>query len=152
MTFDVHSFLDAAVSGANDTKIVPCPAGEFRAIITKVEARTWASKDGSKSGIALDVSWDIEDPEVRQRLNRTEVIVRQGIMLDITPDNRIDTGVGKNVSLGRLREAVNMNDPSQPFSFNMLPGQMAVVTVTHRPDDRNPGDSFAEIRSVARLG
>jgi hypothetical protein len=55
---------------------------------------------------------------------------------------------GKNIGLGRLREAVNMNDENTPFSFAMLPGQAATISVSHRV---NGEETYSEVKGVARL-
>lgn len=144
--FDAQSFLDASVSGSNDTRIVPVPVGEYFAIIDELTPGTWASKDGSKSGVKIELVWSIEDSSVKEFLGRDKVTVRQSIMLDTTDAGGLDMGKGKNVSLGRLREAVNKNGP-EGFSFAMLPGLAARVSVTHREYN---GDTFAEVRAVAR--
>lgn len=149
MSFDAQSFLDASVSGSNDTKLIPVPEGEYVGVIDKVAARTWTSKDGSSSGVTLDVTWIIEDEAVKQELGRTTVTCRQGIMLDINAaGDGLDMGKGKNVGLGRLREALGLNKPGQPFSFNMLPGQAGKVVVSHRIDGE---DTYSEIKKVGSL-
>lgn len=148
MTFDTESFLNSSVSDANDTKVIPVPIGEYPAIINKIAARTWQSKDGSQSGVTLDVFWSIEDAQVKAELDRQEVICKQGIMLDTLPDGKLDIGKGKNIGLGRLREAVNLNVPGQTFSFQQLPGQSAKVTVKHRIDGE---DTYAEVKAVTRM-
>jgi hypothetical protein len=148
MSFDAQSFLDAAVSGTNDTKLIPVPVGEYQAFVDSVEPRPWQSKDGTKSGIALDVFWSIEDADVKAFLGRDSVKVKQGIMLDLTPQGGLDMSKGKNIGLGRLREAVGKNEPGQSFSFNQLPGLMAKVSVTHRVVS---DDVFAEVKGVAKL-
>jgi hypothetical protein len=148
MTFDAQSFLDSSVTGANDTKVTPVPVGEFTGIIDKVAARPWTSRDGTSSGVSLDVTWLIDDEAVKQELDRPTVTCRQGIMLDLTPAGGLDLGKGKNVGLGRLREAVRLNDSSKPFSFTQLPGQVARVTVSHRIDGE---DTYSEIKKVAPL-
>lgn len=148
MSFDPQSFLDASVSGSNDTKVIPVPAGEYMGIIDKVQPRQWQSKDGSQTGIALDVFWLIEDAGVKAHLGRDTVTCKQGIMLDLTPQGGLDMSKGKNIGLGRLREAVGKNDPNSPFSFSMLPGMSARVTVSHRVANE---DIFAEIKNVAKL-
>jgi hypothetical protein len=148
MTFDADSFLQASVVGANDTKIIPCPIGEFPGIVSKISPRQWQSKDGTQTGVALDVFWMVEDAGAKAATGRDEVIVKQGIMLDTTPQGGLDMSQGKNVALGRLREAVGKNDPSQPFSFAMLPGLMAKVSVAHREYN---GDTFAEVKLVTKL-
>lgn len=148
MSFDAQAFLDAAVTASNDTKVIPVPIGEFQGIIEKISPRQWQSKDGTQSGVALDVIWLVEDQEVKSFLGRETVTCKQGIMLDMTSDGKLDTMKGKNISLGRLREAVNLNTPGQPFSFNMLPGNAARISVRHRIDGE---DTFAEVKGVARL-
>jgi hypothetical protein len=82
---------------------------------------------------------------------RQLVNVRQGIMLDLTPDGGVDTTEGKNVPLGRLRAAVGLNDPSVEFAFNQLPGRMAKVKVSQRPDDRDPEIVYAQVDAVTAL-
>lgn len=148
MSFDAQSFLDASVSGTNDTKIVPVPVGEYMGVIDKVTPRQWQSKDGSTTGIALDVFWLVEDQGVKEYLGRDTVNCKQGIMLDLTPQGGLDMSKGKNVGLGRLREAVGKNNPGEPFSFAMLPGSAAKISVAHRVAN---DDVFAEVKQVAML-
>lgn len=146
--FDATSFLDMSVEGQLDTKAIPCPQGEYAAIAEKVDARQWTGKaDPTKSGVVLEVVWSIEDANVREQLGRDKVTVKQGIMLDLTDSGTLDMGKGRNLGLGRLREAINQNQPGQPFSFQNIVGQMAKVTVSHRVDGE---DIFAEIKKVAR--
>jgi hypothetical protein len=150
--FDTDSFLNSAVTGANSTKVVPCPIGEFPAVIDKIAARQWQSKDGTKTGVALDVTWAIEDDEAKAATGRDVVTARQGVMLDLAPDGSIDMADGKNVGLGRLRAAVGLNDPSVEFSFNQLPGRMAKAKVSHRPDANDPEIVYAQVDAVTNLG
>lgn len=146
--FDAQAFLESTVTEANDTKVVPVPQGEYTGLIDKLEAGQWQSKDGTKSGFKISVTWAIDNPEVKAFLGRDNVTVRQDIMLDVLEDGRLDTSKGKNVGLGRLREAVDLNQPGQPFSFNMLPGRVARIGVTHRVYN---DDTFAEVKTVARM-
>lgn len=148
MSFDSDLFLNSTITGANDTKVIPVPMGEYQGIIEKVVPRQWQSKDGSQTGISLDVHWLIEDAGVKAELGRDTVTCKQGIMLDTAPTGGLDMSKGKNVGLGRLREAIGMNDPSQPFSFHSLPGQSAKVNVQHRIVGE---DTYAEVKAVAKL-
>ena len=148
MSFDAQSFLDATVSSSNSTRVIPVPLGEYMGIIDKVSPRQWQSKDGTQSGIALDVIWLVEDAGVKQALGRDTVTVKQGIMLDLNTSGGLDLGDGKNIGLGRLREAVGKNEEGQPFAFSMLPGLSAKISVTHRV---NGEDTFAEVKAVAKL-
>lgn len=150
--FDADSFLNSVVTGANATKVVPCPIGEFPGVIDKIAARQWQSKDGTKTGVALDVTWSVEDDAAKAETGRDNLSVRQGLMLDLTPDGAIDMSEGKNVALGRLRAAVGLNDPSVEFAFNHLPGRMGKIKVSHRQDDRDPENVFAQVDAVTSLG
>lgn len=147
--FNPDQFLDMQVTESNDTKIVPVPVGEYTGIIEEVKCRQWQSKkDPSKSGITLDIKWAVDDHNVRELLGRDKVTVNQGIMLDITESGGLEMGKGQNVGLGRLREALDLNSPGQPFAFSMLAGRLAKIAVSHRVD----GDSiFAEVKQVAKL-
>lgn len=147
--FDPQAFLDASITEANDTKVIPVPQGEYLGVIEKVTPRTWQSKDGTQSGIAVDIIWLIEDADVKAFLGRDDVKVKQGLMLDTTPNGTLDTSKGKNISLGRLREAVGLNKPGQTFSFQNLPGLSAKVNVKHRLVDE---DTFAEVKGVTAWG
>ena len=57
-------------------------------------------------------------------------------------------GKGQNVGLGRLREAVGLNSPGQPFAFSMLTGRVAKVVVKHRIHEDK---IFAEVKAVAKM-
>ena len=85
--FDAQSFLDATVSTSNDTRVIPVPVGEYLGIVDKVTPRQWQSKDGTQSGIAMDILWLVEDAAVKQALGRETIIVKQaslakGIIID----------------------------------------------------------------------
>lgn len=154
MSFDPSSFLNQTTTEANDTKIIPCPAGEYLALADKVDIKTWQKKDGSASGLKLEILWEIQDDSVRQFLDRDKVTVRQDQMLDVletgNPDNpyMLDQGKGKNVGLGRIREALGLNAPGEPFSFSMIGGRLAKVKVGHRTGN-TPEDVFAEVNGIA---
>lgn len=146
MSFDPNTFLNTTYDEANDTKSVPCPAGEYLAIADKVEIKTWSSKDGSSSGLKLDILWDIQDENVKALLGRDSVKVNQQQMLDLTETGALDLGKGKNIGLGRIRESLDLNTPGQPFAFSMIQGRMAKVVVSHRTVGE---DAYAEIKKIA---
>lgn len=152
MTFDVESFLNQTTTEANSTKLEPVPEGEYVGIISKVSARQWQNKtDPSKSGVTLDVTWDVDDGALKEKLGRDKITVRQGVMLDLSDTGGLDTGKGKNVGLGRLREAVGLNDPGRPFAFAMLTGKPAKIAVKHRIDPNDAEKVYDEVRGVAKI-
>lgn len=147
--FSPEEFLNLEVNDANSTVSTPVPIGEYTAVISEIKPRPWKSKDDpTKQGMALDVTWEVDDANVKALLGRDKVTVRQGIMLDLNDLGGIDTGKGKNVSLGRLREACSLNEAGRAFSFSMLPGRVAKVSVSHRV---NGDEVYAEVKAVAKL-
>ena len=113
---------------------------------THMDAPLHFIKDAT--GIALDVLWLVEDSAVKEYLGRDTVVCKQGIMLDLTAEGGLDMSKGKNVGLGRLREAVGKNNSGEAFSFAMLPGSAAKISVAHRVAN---DDTFAEVKQVAML-
>jgi hypothetical protein len=150
-TFNPEQFLNATIDTALDTSVVPCPEGEYLAMISgDPDFRSVARKDGSGDIAILVIKWDIQSEIAKAATSRNPLIVRQEIMMDTTEGGGLDLGKGKNIGLGRLREAVGMNVPGKPFSFRDLPGKMATVKVTHRAGgEKNPDAIYDEIRAVA---
>lgn len=145
--FDPNAFMNSTFEEANDTVSVPIPVGEYDAVVEKVDVSAWASKDGSKSGLKLQLIWELMSDEVREATGRQKNTVRQDIMLDLTEAGGLDMGKGMNVRLGKLREAVGLNQKGQPFGFPMLHGRMAKVAIKHRPGEQ-AGEFFAEVGAV----
>lgn len=147
--FSPEQFLDMQVTESNDTKTIPVPVGEYTAVAEEVKCRQWQSKkDPSMAGLALDIKWSIDDSAVKELLGRDKVTVNQGIMLDLTDSGGLDMGKGRNIGLGRLREALGLNAPGQPFSFMMVSGRVAKISVSHRIDGEN---IYAEVKGVAKM-
>lgn len=150
--FDPNQFLNDSVTGANDTKYIPVPQGEFPAIIKAVNARQMPSKaDPGKFVTVADVVYEIDDQTVRTATGLDTPTVRQSVFLDLTPEGKLDMSKGKNIGLGKLREALGLNDPNKSFSFADLPGRAAIVQVEHTPNEKSPGDVYANVSKVGKL-
>lgn len=150
--FDATSFLDQSTTESNSTATTPIPEGEYNGLIDKVEARQWTGKkDPTKSGIILSVLWIIDDQAVREELGRDKVTCKQDLMLDLTESGGLDMGKGRNVGLGKLRQATGLNNPGQPFAFSMLTGRMGKVLVKQRVDEDDPDKIYSEVKAVAPL-
>jgi hypothetical protein len=135
--FDASSFLETVFTEPSLTEKLLCPVGDYPATIDKVEARKWAAKDSSSSGVALDLSWNIESDDARTACKRDKVIVRSTVMFSFTEDGMtIDMEKAKNdVNFGKLRDALGLNNGE--FSPSMLPGKMARVQVKHRTSEKD---------------
>jgi len=152
LTFDPASFLTQETSDQMDTQFVLIPAGEYPAMISKVDARQQQStKDPAEVWTILDITYVIDDQGVREETGLPEPSIRQSLFLDLDPLGKLDTGKGKNVNLGRLREAVGLNQPGQAFSFGALLGQACIVAVAHTPDKKDPEITYANVKKVAVL-
>lgn len=152
--FNPEMFMESAIQGANDTKITPCPVGEWPAIVEDVKVQAIEVKDGENAGDVtgkLNVFWITEDPEVVRVTGRPKVRVRQEMFLDLTEDGSgLDMGKGKNVRLGKLREAVGLNNPSVPFMFRQLIGQYGIIKTGQRADKKDSSIIYDEVLAVRR--
>lgn len=149
MTMDPQAFLDAAYTEANSTELITIDEGEYQAIAGEVTTSAWQGvKDPSKSGIKLTIPWEIDSQAAREKTGREKIVVRQDIMLDLSENGMLDFGKGKNVQLGRLREALGLNRPGVPFKFRDITGRAAKVRVGVREYE---GRKFEEVKAVASL-
>jgi hypothetical protein len=149
--FDPASLLESTTEQVLDTKLAPIPEGEFVSMVDQVAINSWTSKkDPSLSGLRLDVTYTIEDDALKAQLDREKITIRQGILLDLTEDGKgIDYGKGKNINLGRLREACGLNTPGQPFAPLLMVGRPVKIRVTQRQGD-NPEDIFNDVKGVTK--
>lgn len=133
--FDADAFLDATLPGANSTKREIIPMGVYKAYISKIEVRNGTvQKEGPSYGkpwVALNLQWTIEDQPVNSALEQSKIIVYDQCFLDLDDDGRPSVSKGKNVQLGRLREALGVN--SGPIQFRALEGRPATINVIHEP-------------------
>ena len=150
-SFDPSRFLDDTTKEEGSTSYRPVPEGEYIAVVAKEpEFRPWqGKKDPTKSGMTMDLQWSIDDAAVKQELERDEVFVRQGIMLDLTAGGGIDWSKNKNVKLHQVRDSVGLNRAGEVFNPRMLAGKVARVKVKHRVTE--DGQIFAEVTQVAPL-
>lgn len=146
--FDPSAFMNAVYNDANSTEIIPCDEGEYQAIAGDLVWSTWQSRDGSKSGIKVTIPWTIDSEEQRQKTKRSSIVVKQDLMLDTTSDGMLDMSEGRNIGLGRLRDALGLNRKGVPFKFDQIPGKAAKVRVSRREYE---GRLYEEIKAVAPL-
>lgn len=142
-TFNPDSFLSTEVTEANATTYTPVPEGEHPASVKSVKLRVLT--DGRA---VFDVTWTVDSDEAREVTGMAEPSVRQTIWLDVTESGGLDFGKGKNVGLGRLREALGQNSAGKPWSPGMLVGGAAIVKVGHSIDKRDGVTINAEVKAV----
>ena len=145
-SFNPDTFMSSEVTDANATSYVPVPEGEFTASIKDLKPRVLT--DGRA---VMDVTWVVDADEARDATGMAEPTVRQTLWLDITEAGGLDFGKGKNVGLGRLREALGQNQAGKPWAPGMLVGGVAKIKVTHSIDKRDNVTIQANVGSVVAL-
>lgn len=149
--FDPKQFLDVTFNQASSTIRVPVDAGTHLAVIEGVDIRS-GNKDG-KDWAFLDVTYNIDSPDLKAKLGRDKITLTQGVSLDFTKEGGLDFTKGRNVMLGRLRDSVGLNGDGQPFGFRMLIGKPLKIVVTHTPSTRpgaQPGDVFENVSAFVK--
>lgn len=141
--FNADALVNTQFEGALDTTLVPIPetTDGWTSVIEKYEV-----KATPKGQVVCEVFWGIDELEVQQATGREKNTIRQSVWLDITDHGTLDMSKGKNVQLGRLREALGQNNPSKPWSFGQLVGGVAKIVVKHRMTDE--GEVFADVKKV----
>jgi len=145
--FDPEAFLNGTIGGANSTKRLVVDAGTYPAFISdlKVERGT-VKKEGANFGkpwTRLDVVWEIEDHALKAKMDRDKVTVFQGIMLEFDENGTLAMGKGKNVQLGRLREAIGLNEG--PVAFHSFRGRPAMIKVDHEIYNNDPVERVTNV-------
>lgn len=154
-SFDPDVFMQQTVDAPMSTVSIQCPEGEYPAMIDDFDAkafRTFDRKDNEGTTTVFSPPFIIQDETVKQMLERDKVVVyHKGMFVDIGPDGGLDTGKGKNVDIGRLREAVGQN-AAGAWGFAQLRGAGPVmVKVIHQPDKDDPEKKYARVSKVTRL-
>lgn len=145
--FNPDLFMQTETNDSNSTRLVPVPEGEYPGVIKSINPRV-VGQNGSP---VLDVVYGIDDEGVKKVTGMNEPTVRQSIWLDVTESGGLDMSEGKNVQLGRLREALGQNQRGKPWAPTMLVGQVAKVKVTHTTDKNDPEIVYANVGAVTKL-
>ena len=143
--FDPQTFLKTEISGANATTLIPVPKGQRPGQIIGLNGRQFNDKNGENRTV-MDVTWHILDEESARVTGMEKPTVRMGVFLEFTERGALDMGKGKNVALGRLREAVKQNDPKKPWNPEQLINARATCDIDHKSGD--DGNDYAIIRKV----
>lgn len=145
MTFDPELFGNTTFSEPNATRVAPCPEGTYPAML-----KDWKTRVLDDGRVVMDVTWDVDDAGAKEKTGRSAITVRQTVWLDFDANGGLMFGEGKNVGLGRLRDAIGQNAKGQPWSPNMLKGKAAKVKVTHRLD-KETGDVYDQVSAVTKM-
>lgn len=144
--FNPDDFLNQTITGSLDTKREPVPEGEWTAAVDD-GSNALKFRTLTNGQVILDVNWNILDDQLKANLGRDKLTVRQSIFLDLTADGKLDNAKGKNVDLGRVREALGQNFSDRPWGVAMLKGAgPAKIKVTVRDGE------FNDVKGVIKIG
>lgn len=149
--FDKDTFLSTEIKGASETKYTPVPINEYGGTyIDDLGTATFKDNNGVEQP-QLIITWAIPDEALAKSLGLEKVTVVDRVFLDVDPSGALLFGPNKNVKLGQIREALNLNDPKKPFNLNMLRGAgPARLKIGHRFNKQTGEGPFANIERVAR--
>ncbi len=148
MPFDPQQFLHTEMAKPHSTEYVPIPEGEWPGICTKVDTRTNTKRDTGEVFHSLQTFWELDSPEVRKALDQDHPTVRYDFLLEFDDNGMLAEGPGKNVKLGRLREAIGKNNDPK-FKPIDIKGCMAMIRVGHRIGD--DGTVYSEGKAIAPM-
>lgn len=149
-TFKASEFMNTSHKEANDTKFDPIPEPDEKGWggqVSKLEPRSVKGKDGEERHV-LDVTWTILDEAVKTLTGLAAPSVRQTIWLDITKEGNLDFSKGKNVQLGKLREALNQNRAGKAWKPSDMMGQVAKLITKQRIDKDDPELVYSDVKKV----
>lgn len=151
--FDEAAFLSQTTDQEGSTRVTPVPAGTYLAMIQEVKARPWSSERTGKSGVSLDVTYDIIDDGgiIEQQIGRPPR-VSHGYFCDLIPGtHQFDFSTGKNVQINRVREAAGQNVAGQAWNPMQLKGAGPVqIVVKQEPSKDDPKDIYNRVVAVGR--
>jgi hypothetical protein len=152
MTFDPASFESQTTNDESSTSLIPIPAGEYNAQIEDYKFTQGTSKKSGDTFTSMNITYRLLDDngEIAQRIGR-EPKIQQSYFIETTPQGGFDFAKGKNVWLGKIREAVGMNIPGQTFTFALLKGQVLRVNVIEDPQKDDPTTIYNRVKSVGRV-
>lgn len=116
MSFNSNAFLNQTVEAVLDTKRVPFPEGdhdEMQIVNLKINDGVVSKGDNAgKPWVQLEVKMDCLDPNVKEEMKMTGDAMPALYwkeFLDLDANGNLDVSPGKNVKLGKLRQAAGQN-------------------------------------------
>jgi hypothetical protein len=147
-TFNEEEFLQTPVEEALSTVSLKIPPNDYKGMIAKPEHISMGFTP--KGSPVLEVWWTLDAPEVSEQIGKDTLMVRQTLYLDLTAAKRLDTSKGRNVQLGRLREALGQNGPGK-WNYNDMVGVPALVKTDLDPNKNVAGDFYEKVKGVSSL-
>lgn len=150
--FNADSFLNQTVEAKLDVRRIPMPEGdhdEMQVADLAISSGTVAKGDNAgKLWVQLKAKLVCTDPNVAQemKLSGDQVpTVYWQEFIDLDDNGQLDISDGKNIKLGKLRQACGQNNDDE-WSMNDLKSAVLGARVTHAFN--NDGDPYAVVKAV----
>lgn len=152
--FNPDTFLQTNYADATSTATVLLPKDDYVGVIKDLVPRqVQGTKDPSKYYLFLDFQVEIGTPgALKEELGRDISRIRDSISIELLEgSNAIDMGKGKNVKLGRLRDAAGQNISGEAWNPSMLNGAAVKVSVIQEPSDKDPTIKYNRISAYGKI-
>ncbi len=144
--FNADVLLNCTTEAKLATSIPPMPNGEWIFSITGVEF-----KNPKPDVIIMDAAVECIDPEVCAVTGMNPTRSKISCFCDVTDTGLLDDTEGKNIQLGKLREALGQNEAGVPWSPMMVVGGQVRGKTQQKPDSKDPSITRSEIVALSRL-
>lgn len=147
--FNAESFLSQTIEKVLDTKRIPMPEGDHDELMVKDLAITsGTAKASGDLWVRLKVKLVNIDPNVKAEMKLGEdgePTVYWEEFLDVDENGGLDTSDGRNIKLGKLRQACGQNS-SEEWSMMDLKGAVTGGRIKH--SFNKDGDAYAVVSTV----
>jgi hypothetical protein len=144
--FNAEVLLNAATEKSHATSIPPLPEQEFIFTVTKIDFKQ--PKDGV---IIMELSAETTDPVAVAATGINPSRSRWSTFVDLTESGLLDDTDGKNIGIGKIREAVGQNTAGVPWAPAALMGQQFRGKIVQKADAKDATVIRSEIGAVAKL-
>ena len=149
MMFDTEQFLNTAIETPFDTQAIPCPEGEWLAIVgdrEDIKVRQGNTKEGN-TYTSVNVTFQVLDEEALSQVGREKVMVRYSFLLEIDESGQLVQAPGANIGYGRLMDAYGINEQGHSISEIVGAGPVKVrVAHTHNEEK---GATYANVIAIS---
>lgn len=149
-TFDINSLMEKKTQ-ALSTATIPIPEGIFPFTVAGWEFKDGKRDESGDAWYAAVAQIDVQvtdDMRAEMGLGDDVQTLRRSkyIYLDLVDDGsggmELDDRTGKNVQLGRFREAIGQNEEGTEWGFPDAQGARGAVQISHRIYEGSPRDQI----------
>lgn len=147
--FNAESFLNQTIEAKLDTKRIPMPEGDHDELrVADIQLKSGSKKEDGGIWVMANIKLVNIDPNVAAEMKLgadAEPAIYWREFIDLDENGNIDVSDGKNIKLGKLRQALGQNNDD---SWTMLDMKGAVCGGRVKHKFNAEGDAYAELATV----